>query len=171
METDGRKNSKNQGGFTIIELVTIIVITGVMVGILSQLMIFGADSFEFIGNRKASLHESRMAVHYLNRDFRKVRDMQSISIASNHQFQFQNYNNNQIDYRFINSKIERNSSTLAMNVSQFQFNYIRSDGGYMAKPVTADSLEFIWDIEARFTVTVENQATEYRVYVHPRNYK
>jgi hypothetical protein len=165
------KSVTSAKGFSTLELISIIVISGILVGIMSQLMVFGADSYEFMANRKSSLHESRLAVHYLNRDLRKIRDLNSIVVASGHRFKFHDYENNLLDYHFLNSEIQRNSHTLAMNVSQFQFDFLQSDGSHLSKPVSADLLEFVWDIEVRFTVSIEDHHVEYRVFVHPRSHK
>ena len=160
---------KNQKGFSLLELVLVIAILAVVSGILARFLINGMDIYSFVDDRKSLIRESRRAIYFMNRDFRQVIS-QGVTTATATEILYTNYDNDQISYQYANNEIARNGNTLSVDVSAFQFRYLRADGGYMTLPVTGDSLDFIWNIESEFTVDDGEYSRRFVVRVYPRRF-
>jgi len=164
--TYGKKNQ----GYSLLELVLIIAIVGIIAGIVARFFVQGFNIYDFVDERKTIVRESRLAIHFMNRDFRQVRGNNGVDIAAANQFKYWDYNNNEIMYQFSNGEIKRKGYALSENVKSFQFRYLKADGGYLTVPVTSDSLIFIWNVESEFTVEDGDHSKRFVVRVYPRNY-
>lgn len=161
---------KQNSGFSLVEVIVTIVIATIIVGILARFLIFGVNSYFFMDKSKEVLLDARLSVHFMNRDFRQIKQTDGIMLANPDRFKYLNYNDEQIEYKYLNNKITRNGNELAENVSSCQFRYMKSDGNYMVNPVSLDSLDHIWNVEVEFELTKEEQQKHFLVLVHPRNY-
>jgi prepilin-type N-terminal cleavage/methylation domain-containing protein len=161
---------KNAGGFSLLELILVIAIIAVIAGILARFLVHGIDIYDFVDQRKSLIRESRLAVHFMNRDFRQVRSNNGINTATQNQFQYWDYSDQQINYQYSDNQIKRNGHILADNVTSFQFRYLRANGGYMSVPVSSDSLGYVWNIESEFTIENGDQSTRFVVRVYPRRF-
>ncbi len=165
-----KRKRKNCRGFTIIELITVIALSGIIVGLLARFVVQGMDTYHFVDDRKTLLRDARLAVHFMNRDFRQVKADAGIQNATATQFRFTNYDEDDITYQYADNKITRNGYTLADHLTSFQLRYLRADDGYMTLPVTSDSLAYIWNVEAEFTISADDHSRRMLVKVYPRKY-
>ncbi len=163
-------NHKNSKGFTLLELVLVIAISAILVGIVARFLNFGMDAFVTVDDRKTLLRDSRLAVHFMNRDFRQVRSQDGIDYADEVEFRYWDYEDNYISYQYSVNKLKRNGYTIAEDVTEFEYSYLRADGGYMDVPVSVDSLDYIWNVEAEFTITKGENSRRFVVRVYPRKY-
>jgi|Deesub1362B_J571_1020462.scaffolds.fasta_scaffold02760_5 prepilin-type N-terminal cleavage/methylation domain-containing protein len=164
------KTSGKQAGFTLVELVVAIAVSTILVGLLSRFMLMGFEAHRYVDRRKDMVREARLAVHFLNRDLRQVRNRNGVIEATNTVFRYWDYSNQQMEYRYSDGVIFRNGRKLATGIEDFTFRYFASDGHQMVTPVQADSLEFIWSISVDFRIRRGDHQQRLYVYVHPRNY-
>ncbi|HDI51943.1 hypothetical protein B5M50_07075 [candidate division KSB1 bacterium 4484_219] len=157
-------------GFSLVEMIVVIAVVGVLAGVAARFLLSGFRIYNFVDQRKAAIHEARLALYWLNRDLRQVRDPDGVLVATATHVRYWNYFDEIVEYQYQDNEIERNGNTLASNVTNFQFSYQRSGGEMMEVPVSADSLSFIWNIIADFTVQIDDHSIRYHVLVHPRNY-
>lgn len=165
-----RRKPKNCRGFTIIELITVIALSGIILGLLARFVVQGMDTYHFVDDRKTLLRDVRLAVHFMNRDFRQIKADDGIQDATATQFRFTSYDEDDITYQYTSNTITRNGHTLADHITSFQFRYLRADGGYMILPVAPDSLEYIWNVESEFTMSDGDHSRRMLVKVYPRKY-
>lgn len=165
-----RKKLNSEKGFTLIELIVVIVITSVIAGIVARFLIFGLTTYTFVDQRKRALHEARLALHLMNSEFRQVRDPSGLYIAHADKIQFINYFDQVNTYQYLDNNLTKNGYTIAADVTGFQFRYLKADGSYLHTPVSSDSLTYIWNIEANYTVQMGDQSVAFHLLVHPRNY-
>jgi len=165
-----KKIKKSKSGFSLVELIVVLVIASIIVGILARFLIHGVNSYFFLDKSKEVMRNARLSIHFMNRDFRQIKQTGGILLAQPDRFKFVNYNDKQIEYKSFNDEIKRNGNLLADDISSFEFKYMRIDGGYLVSPVTSDSLDFIWNVEAEFEIANEVHQRRFLVLVHPRNY-
>ncbi|HHM23477.1 MAG TPA: prepilin-type N-terminal cleavage/methylation domain-containing protein [Bacteroidetes bacterium] len=165
-----RKLGRNSGGFTLIELIVSLTIAGIIIGLLARFLVMGFRTYSFMDTRKQLLRDARLALHFMNRDFRQIRNTNGVAEADVHRFRYWDYNNNQYIYSVQNGRLLRNGHTVADGISSFQFRYRAADGHQLQTPVAGDSLDYIWNVEADFVITKGQYSQRYHVFVHPRNY-
>lgn len=170
MDLLSHKIVKTQRGMSLIELIFVIVISSVIVGLLGRFLLLGINTYFFLDKSKEIMRNTRLSIHYMNRDFRQVRQINGINNAAATRFDYWNYGDKNIVYQFVDHKIKRNGNTLADHILTFQFRYLKADGHYLQTPVTSDSLKFIWNVETVFTVSENSQNKRVDLLVHPRNY-
>ncbi|NOY77761.1 MAG: type II secretion system protein [Calditrichaeota bacterium] len=170
MQFFSKKKTPGEKGFTMIELIVVIVMTSIIAGVVARFLVFGVDAYHFVDERKRALHEARLALHLMNSEFRQVRDPSGLYIAQDDKLQFVNYSNQVNTYLYSNNRLFKNGFTIAENVTSFHFYYLKADGTYLQTPVSADSLTYVWNIEASYTIQMGAQSVPFHLLVHPRNY-
>jgi len=165
-----KKIKKNKTGFSLVELIVVLVVASIIVGILARFLISGINSYFFLDKSKEVMRDARLSIHFMNRDFRQIKQTGGIMLAHPDRFKFVNYNDKQIEYKSFNNEIKRNGNLLADNISSFEFKYMKINGGYLITPVSNDSLDYIWNVEAEFEIANEVHQRRLLVLVHPRNY-
>ncbi|TSA10254.1 MAG: prepilin-type N-terminal cleavage/methylation domain-containing protein [Deltaproteobacteria bacterium] len=165
-----RKNSL--AGFTLVELIMVIVVIAFLGVTLSMVFKKSADIYSFILGRKEGLQDARQALLQVARDIRQIKDINNILAASESSFQFKIpvYQNpdQTITYNFVNNTITRNGSLLADGVASFQFSYYDTDGNQLTEPI---SLLDIWEIQASVSVSKGSETVTLQTRVFPRNLK
>ena len=158
------------GGFTLIELVATIVITAIIAGAVSHFLLFSWNTYGFVDSRKRTLHEARLALQIMNREFRQIQNVDGVSVATSSELKFIDYDGNVNDFLYSNNAIKKNGYKLADNVTAFQFRYLKTNGQHLGTPVPPDSLSYIWNIEANYTIQISDQSVPFHLLVHPRNF-
>ena len=157
-------------GFTLVELIVALAFTSIIAGLLARFLVMGFKTYHIVDKRQELLHDARLALHFLNHDLRQVRNQNGVLEADVDIFRYWDYNNNQYVYRYQDGQLKRNGHAVADGITSFQFRYQAADGHWMMTPVSADSLQFIWNVAANFVITKGEYSQRYYVFVHPRNY-
>jgi prepilin-type N-terminal cleavage/methylation domain-containing protein len=119
---------RSDKGFTLIELVITIVIIGIIAYVAAQALSSGTRAFFSVDFRKEALDQSRISMERMMREIRMLRDSSSVVASSSTQFSFTDVNGVAVDFNWVNPNITRNGNTLAENISELSFGYLRSDG-------------------------------------------
>lgn len=167
-----KNNDNSSAGFTLVELIMVIVVIAFLGVTLAGIFKKGAESYSFIAVRKGALQDARQALLQVARDIRQIKDINNILAASESSFQFNIpvYQNpdQTITYSFANNTITRNDSMLADGVTSFQFSYYDTNGNQLVEPI---SLLDIWEIRASVSVSKGNETVSLQTQVFPRNFK
>ena len=84
---------KNQTGYSLVELVIVIVLIGIIAGVLARMFIWGVDLFDVVSTRKDTVQSSRISMEVISKDLRMIKSENDIVSASNTGFNFYNLDN------------------------------------------------------------------------------
>jgi len=143
---------KNRG-FTLIEVILVIILVGIIAGITGNLILFGAESYTVQYDRRDLMYQAKTALSRMDKEIRMLRSATATDIltftATN--LEFVDIKDNTIEYTLSGSNIVRTfngtADTLNMNVSALTFSYLKKDG------TAAVSASDIWLISVDLTVS------------------
>lgn len=150
-------------GFTLIELVIVIVIMGVIAVASSQLLATGLTAYLTNKNIINATAQARLALERMTRDIRAVRTSADISAASATQFTFVDTNGSSVAYSLSGTNLMRNSQILAHGISGLTFTYYDENGNSGA------AIANIKYITILLNVTEGNTNFSVDTSVYPRN--
>lgn len=159
-------------GFTLIELIIVVVILAVIAGITVNIIYNASDAWQFIKLRKDISQQTRVAMERMVRQIRLIRNSQSVLIANNRTISF--YDNSGITVTFLWSgnqgdSLFQGSNPLAENVSNFNLEYRDINDTLLNPPILSPTTN-IWRIIIDLTLTKEGQSITLRSEVHPMNF-
>lgn len=119
-------------GFTLIELVIVIVLLGIVVAGSSELMVQGFRAYH-AGVEQVFAHwQARVALERMARDIRGVKSSGDIATSTSSTFSFTDVNGDVITYFQQGSQLKRNtastSQVLADNINGLTFTYYNDNG-------------------------------------------
>lgn len=170
-------------GFTIIEIIMVIVLLGIITTVAGMLIFQGSKSYWTEEIRKDITTQGRYAVERMAREIRNIDCVVSgnncrptaATITSFTASELRFFNTGKLGRGFrlnsTNLELCRNSTScatadvLASNVSSLSFQYLDKDGN------TTATVGSIWSIVASLTLTRENQSVDFRIQIHPRAFK
>ncbi len=163
------RRTANQAGYSLLELITVIVLIGIIAGVLSKMFIWGIDIFDFVSDRKDVLQSSRISMEILVKDLRSIKSAADIVSASSSQFDFYNIDDEEIVYSYSSNTLYRNANPMVVGLSSFQFTYQNASGGSLGSPVGSPS--DIWKISFSLNATVDNSPMQLESTIVPRNFQ
>ncbi len=159
---------KKQNGFSLIELITVIVILGVIVAMSSLLLSQGFNAFFNTANIADANSQGQLALERMSRDIRQIRSPSDITTATSTQLSFNDINNDAISYTLSGSNLTltQNSTTqiLAVGINSLTFTYYDQNGA--TPPASTAATRFI---KVTLTVTQNNANFTVSTSIYPRN--
>jgi len=132
--------SKGVGaGYTLFELVMVIVLVGIIFSVTAPLMIEVGRSWQIASKRNNMSESAMVALDRMVREIRQIKDTASVLAASSSVFQFIDANSNNITFNLSGNYLMRNSNQLAANVSALSFTYYDAAGAVIATPTVGAS--------------------------------
>lgn len=164
-------------GHTLIELVTVIILVGIVSGLFAVLINQVIETYAFVVVREDILSETDLAVERMTREIRHIKDSLNIYRADATEFQFADTDDNIIDFRQDGTSIFRaegiagtNGDLLAEDVSGLTFRYWDENNAELsAIPLSAADRQLIKRIEISTQMQRQNQDVRVDTQVYPRN--
>ncbi len=159
-----------EAGFTLVELVLVIVLLGIVSAVAAVPLMEGARIFTS-GEVRADLNnQGRLAVERMAREIRMARSRTAADLpgcCSAGTLSFVDLNGSAIAYTTAaGNTITRNGMALAAgDTVVLNFSYFQQNGVTLATLATQ-----VWSIQIDLTVTRSGESQAYRVRVHPRNF-
>lgn len=152
-----------QYGFTLIELVMVIVISSIIAVMASKGLLVAAQAY--LGSRDAinANWQGEIALERMARDIRAVRSSSDISTASSSQFTFTDITGTSITFNLSGSSLMRNSQILADGVNSVTFSYFDSTG---ASTATLANIRYV---TISLNITLNNANYTMATTIYPRN--
>lgn len=119
-------------GFTIIELIIVIVILSILAVIALPMLSSGFNAYFTARNLSDANWQGRLALARITRDLRALTSNNNITTATATQLTFINNANTSVSYTISGSNLERNALTLANGVNSVTFDYYTSAGAATA---------------------------------------
>jgi prepilin-type N-terminal cleavage/methylation domain-containing protein len=119
---------KNVSGFTLIELVIVIILLGIVSIMASKILLEGSKNYVTNKNTIDAQRQGQAALERMTREIRMVRSSSDISVAGSNQFSFTSLDGTAIAYSLSGTNLMQNSQILADGVSSLAFSYYDKNG-------------------------------------------
>jgi prepilin-type N-terminal cleavage/methylation domain-containing protein len=157
-------------GLTLIEMIMAIVIMGILSGVLMFSIKGVMDLWNFWSFRSEVSAQGRIAVMRMVREIRQVRNESTIFIADRSRIQFNDTDNQTIDYSLNGTNLTRNGNVLATGVTNLTFTYYNiSNAVLVSMPLNQTNREAIFGIGLGLTMVSGDQNKTLATRVYPRN--
>ena len=163
------RKRKQEKGFTLTEMVVVMVILAVMSGGILMFLRPVTDLWMYQGFRQGPLTESRLAAVRMIREMNQVADRFNVIDAAGNRFQFIDVNGTNITYSLNVTDLERNGVVFANNISALTFQYYNQNSAVIATPVESPGETDLRRIEVSVTVTRGGRTNTIRLQAQPRN--
>jgi prepilin-type N-terminal cleavage/methylation domain-containing protein len=154
---------KKVRGFTLVEMVVVIIICSVIFGMLTPLLQSGFDSFFTQQKLVDADWQGRLALERMSRDIRAIPASTSISLASATQLTFIDSTSNTVAYQVVGNNLLLNTNILAEGISSLLFQYYDGNGAVTA---TVANIRYV-----KITLNITHNNTNYvlQTVINPRN--
>lgn len=140
-------------GYTLIELIMVIVVIGVLAGVSSFFLARAIDIWQIEKSWEENVTEGRMAMDWMVREVREIKSTADIYIADDDNLQFLNANDVTLQFQRSGNNILRNSDVLTDAPTALLFEYFNQAGAELTGvPLSAADRAAIWSI--RLTLTI-----------------
>lgn len=155
--------TRGQAGYSLVELVTVITITGIVALVPAQVLMDSMEVYADQAPRMDAAYQARLATERLKRDFRQLASRSSLSVMDADAISFQTLAGETVAYALDGAgELTRNGDLLAQGVSSLQLTYRDSAG---AETVHAGLVNLL-DID--LSVTIAGQVYRQREAAYPR---
>lgn len=153
----------NESGFTLVEMVMVIVILGIIAATASTMLSNGFTAFLTGQNVTDADWQGRLAMERLEGDLRAVRSPSDIATATATQLIFTDMSGTSITYQLSGTTLMRNAQVLADGVGGLTFAYYDLNGSATA---VLTSIRYI-----SYSLNITQKGTNYTVAttIYPRN--
>jgi len=161
-------------GFTLIELIIVIVIASIIAGLTAMLLLEVMDVYSFVTIRESVLSDGELAMERMLREIRQIEDAQSIYTADVQEIDFEDAYQERIRFWVDGrNRLRRNAVNdgyndwLATDLNSLTFKYWDKDNIELTPPVA--SPEDIKRIQIDFTIERGGEEVKLRSQVYPRS--
>jgi type II secretory pathway pseudopilin PulG len=154
---------------TLIELVIVIVITGILAGLGSLIVRQIIDSWNTVSFRAETVSQMRGALVRMGRQIRSIKNTTAVYTANATCLRFKTYDNVNVTYNISGSNVLESNNVLATGAARLQFTYYNATGNTLANPIVAPLETDIRRINVDLELRSAGQNKTTGVMVYPRN--
>ena len=125
----------NNKGFTLIELIMVLVILSIFSFTFATFISEATDAWFFIKSRSTASGTARYALNRITSELRRINNPSQISTMNASECQFTSIDSSSVNFKQVGTNIQRNSDILAsgaVNPNGLIFTYLDSAGGTTA---------------------------------------
>jgi prepilin-type N-terminal cleavage/methylation domain-containing protein len=155
-----KNNNRKQKGFTLVETLLALVVTGAIFTIVAQSMIQQTETYSFITNRKSTIGDVRRALRDMNYELLRIQDGDIQDIAEDSiDFVDAEGNNSSYEIGLFNNKLsitKGGNDVLLPGISSFEIEY--EDGMGNSLDPAVSSVEDV--VRIKFIITTQPKNDE-----------
>lgn len=159
----------NKKGFTMVEYILVIALSGIIFLALSQVVIITIRSFDIVLSGSAIIGQTDTSYQRMMREIRQVRDRTSLVTAQSDDIRFTDMNGNDIEYRLSSGQILRNSAVAIDNATGLSIEYFDRDDNPIGTPLVSPQNTNVRNVRVTLTVTRSTQSLTIRSAVKLRD--
>lgn len=158
-------------GFTLIEVLMLVIIIGILAGIGLPVIMETVDAWSFSSKfQDNAVSQGIVAMSRMSREIRRLKDDGSVATANATQFSFTDLGNNSIFYTQSLTNLNRNSDTLAdIESSSLAYTYYGDNGAAIATPIVSPNNTNIRRISIFYNVLAGSNVLAFQFGVRPQN--
>ncbi len=157
-------------GYTLVELVTVMVITGIVAAIGAPLLMKTADAWSYGSRFQTNAVLSAMvAQSRMSREMRGLKNDASVTTANSSQFSFTDVNDNTITFNLSGDTLMRNSDGLLDDVTGLSFTYYDDSGAVIASPAVSPAYTDIRLVKVEYSISAAGNTLNFGFTVKPQN--
>ncbi len=164
---------KEHSAFTLVELIMVIVLTGILFAVTAPLMLEIAKNWQLARSRNDLCESAKVAMDRMIREIRNINDNTSVITANGSTFKFVDVNSNTITFNLSSGHLIRtqgaSANQLADNVTALSFTYYNSSESVIATPVVNPSATDITRVVIDITSSVGGTSLSFESGVSPRS--
>jgi len=122
------KSSRQQYGFSLIELVMVLMIIGVISVVVSRILLQSGLEYTTANNIGVTDWQGFAVLSRMTEDIHNVRSKNDISTINSTEFVFTDADGTSVQYTLSGNTLLRNAQTLATGVTGLAFGYLTSAG-------------------------------------------
>lgn len=161
--------SAGKKGVTLIELVMVIVITGILAGLGAMYISEVVDSWNTVSYRSETVAQTRSAMGRMSRRIRSVKNTTAVTAASAGRLQFVASDGAATNYNLSGGSLLENNAVLATGVAKLNFTYYNATGGNIISPLVAPDETDIRGIGVSLEIVSPVKNKTLNITVYPRN--
>ncbi len=170
-----RETSIGEAGFSLAELIIVIVVVSIAAYVFTGMFLQAVKSYEFVDAEKQMLQEARYAEERLSRELKRVRGNTFVTQATARTFTYFDRDSAAVSVSWTGVKGDpllytKNGTpqTLASGVDTLVFTYFKSDGT-AATPLVAPSATDIWRVRVDLRLAKNSQTVTAQTAVFLRS--
>ena len=159
-----------RNGFTLIEIVVVIVLTGIIAGIVAALIMQAAGAYSDEQLRSGVQYQARLAVERVSREARQIRRCADITAPANPSatLQFTDITGGAVNFTVAGGNLTRGADVLASGVTSAQpFRFLDRSGNPTTSCLAPND---IWSVEIDASAALGAETARVRTLVHPRSF-
>jgi prepilin-type N-terminal cleavage/methylation domain-containing protein len=168
---------KKENGFTLVELVVVMVLVVILAGVAAPLLAVSLDAFTLKIERTELEESANLALARISREIRRLRDEESVLTADASEFEFVDTDGRTIRYWQENDQLLRQENggdeiELAGFVQNngLAFRYLDDDGTQIANPAEgAGTKTDIRRVEVQIAFENNGHVVPVQIQIQPRN--
>lgn len=157
-------------GYTLIELVVVMVIIGIIAGVGMPAILETVDAWSFASRfQDAGVGSCMAAAGRMSREMRRLQNDSAVTTATSSQFSFTDTDSAAITYNLSGNTLMRNSDGLADGVSALTFTYYDDAGNIIAAPLVNPDNTDIRRIVVDFSILAGTNTLNFQFQIRPQN--
>lgn len=133
-------------GFTLIELIIVIMITGIITAIASNILAEFGRAYRFSATATDITESGQLAISFVGRDLAKARQPLNLTLLSPG-ITFVTTDNNTISYTLSGTTLMRNLQPLATDVTTLNVTLLKANGEPTLSASNARLISFVFSIK------------------------